>query len=584
MILNLRRGPLADQALWAVLAVWALLWAGWAVYLDRYGSPLPWCDEYAFCAAGLTGGAKPLTLGWLWEPANEHRLPLTKLWVVLLGRLFAWDFRAMHQANFAALALGCLALILAVRRARGRSWLADAFLPLLVLTPAQYATLVQYVYAYGMALGLWCLAAAAVLVGWPSRSVPRLLAYLLVILAVCWAGGPAGNLWALGFCAVLARGWVEKQSRVWNACAMVGGVAVVASSAVLIIGRPPSPTSLKPFVSDSWLLTLKAASEFSVAWMGQPLLQVLWPWALAVLLVPGTYLLGRLLNDFRRPAWADAAGQWLDLTGILLAAAGVTVVMGYGRARFPLKWDSRYATLVLPIAAAIYLMLVRCRAPRALPGCLTLGMAVCVGWNWPAALAGGETLKAHRLALIHGLRQGDRPLSLLAEHYADATGWAPAWGLQNLVEWWAGLRTAGVSAFRKVHHTAGDPASRCLLLHADSGRLAGSLHALPDSHAVAGRAVQAEPDGAAPTAIYEVQIPTEGRYRLCCRWSAPRPGEPFRVAVDDGPSFSQAATAASEYTACVLEPPLSLAAGGHRLTVTWPGPGARLDVLELTPE
>src|SRR5437773_467497 len=52
-------------------------------------------------------------------------------------------------------------LVLAARVVRGRSSMADACLPLLVLTPLQYETLLLYTSAYGMALAVLCLALSA---------------------------------------------------------------------------------------------------------------------------------------------------------------------------------------------------------------------------------------------------------------------------------------------------------------------------------------------------------------------------------------------------------------------------------------
>ena len=86
----------ADQAFWGVVAVWLLCWLGWAILLDRYSCPLPFADDYQACVHGLMTGEQPLTLEALWRPSNEHRMPLTRLWFILLGRGLSWDFRAMR--------------------------------------------------------------------------------------------------------------------------------------------------------------------------------------------------------------------------------------------------------------------------------------------------------------------------------------------------------------------------------------------------------------------------------------------------------------------------------------------------------
>jgi hypothetical protein len=54
--------------------------------------------------------------------------------------------------------------------------------------------------------------------------------------------------------------------------------------------------------------------------------------------------------------------------------------------------------------------------------------------------------------------------------------------------------------------------------------------------------------------------------------------------VDGGPALAQPVPGGPIYGACVLATPLPLEAGTHDITITWPCPGARLDVLELTPQ
>jgi hypothetical protein len=565
-----------DRALWGVLLVWAFCWLAWAIYLDRFANALPWSDEYAFILSGVATGENPLSWDFLWTPANEHRAPLTRLWAVGLGRAFNWDFRRMLQADLALMAGGCLALVLAARAVRGRSHLCDAFLPLVILTSAQYETLAYYVYAYAMALAVWCVMAAAVMAGWQTRSVPRLLLYLLGALVVTWAGGPAGNLWALGLCVPLAVGWFRPTGRPWKVSAVLGGLAVAGSSALLIYCVPPSPAAHLPFRSDSWLMTYKAAAKCSVGWLGGPALITLWPWALLVLVVPLLYLGVRFLGDVRRTRLV-ALVRWSDLGALLLSAAALVVVLGQARAKYPALWSSRYVAMEIPIAVVVYLMLVRCAAPKTLLASLAVGMAVCVGWNWPTPIEAAKVKRPRQIELNAGLREGRVPLTLLAERYPDAIGWSPECGLQHILGSWRRMREARISVFGRD----AEGAQRCPLWDARAGTLAASAHVIEDARAVSGAAVEGDADAAAD---YEVTVPEDGTYKLCCRWLVPAPGHAFAVAVDGGPSQLQWVPVIPQYMAVVFVPPLTLTAGTHHLTVTWPGPGSRLDVLELNPE
>jgi hypothetical protein len=559
----------------AVLLIWLFTWLSWVAFVERFGNALPWADDYDFVMRGVATREQPVTWKYLWEPANEHRAPLTRLWLVGVGRLCNWNFRAILQVNVAVVALGALLLVFAVRRVRGRSSLADAFLPLLVMTSAHWETLGNYAYAYAMALGVWCGTAAFVVARWYLRSVAHLLLYILGALVVCWSGGPAGNLWALGFCAALVLGWFEATSRSWKFFALVGGVALLASSGLLLATVPPSPAAHLPFLSESWGMTLRAAARCSVGWIGYPVLQVLWPWALLVLAVPGLYLFTRFISE----VWQQRSGgllRWLDLAGLLLSVLLVAVAIGHGRAKYPGLWSSRYATMVLPIAAVLYLMLVRAGSPKTLTSFLAIGMAVCVGWNWQACIDSKRSLRPAQVQLTTALRTGAEPLSVLAEQYAEATGWCRQWGVQHLVGWWQRMRLAGISVFaRDPHH-----ACRSLLWYADSGALVAGLRAVTDPNCLNWRAVEAEAGGA--SAVYEVTVPRTGDYLLCLRWQVPSSGQHYTAQMDDGPLMRHPLPVLPGYRPCIPGPPVRLAAGTHRITITWPGPGSRLDVLELT--
>jgi hypothetical protein len=569
------RALVTDHYLWAVVLVWAICWLGWAIALKQYGHSLPFQDDYTFVHFGIATKEKPLTWSFLWDAANEHRAPLTRWWSVMLGRAFNWNFQRMQQVNLALLALGCLTLVLAARSVRGRSSPHDAFLPLVALSSVHTETLLLYVYAYAMALALWCIMASAVTVKWQRRSLFHLLTYVAGAVAVGWAGGPAGNLWALGLCGPLVFGCFEKTGRRWRVCALAGGGVIAASSAFLLYCTPPSSPELLAFRSDSWATTCQAAAKFSVGWIGISVLQVIWPWALIALIAPLLYLSGRFLVEVRRHR-AAVLPRWLDLAALLLAALLVTGVMGYGRGRYPGIWAPRYCVLELPIAVILFLMLTRCPAPKALLSSMTIGMAICVGWHWPTAIGLGQSLRPQRLQLRDSLRAGQEPLSVLAEQYGACTGWGPQCGSHLLIRWWQHMRRASVSVFA---HPPG-LAERCLFWRADSGSLGAALRPVADGMAVEEVAVLAEADGPAATAVYEVLVPAAGDYQLCCRWQAP-PNRFFTVAVDDGPVMQQPVSGGPSYVPCILGPMLPLEAGKHRLTITWPGAGSRLDVLEL---
>jgi hypothetical protein len=123
----------ADRQLHGVLLVWALCCVTALVGIVPFGVSLPWCDEWEMTP--IACGQEHLSWRWLMNATNEHRAPLTRLLLFVLGRLSHWDWQVMHYANLLSMGLGALVLLGAARSLRGQASLSDAFLCLVVLTP-----------------------------------------------------------------------------------------------------------------------------------------------------------------------------------------------------------------------------------------------------------------------------------------------------------------------------------------------------------------------------------------------------------------------------------------------------------------
>jgi len=324
--------------------------------------------------------------------------------------------------------------------------------------------------------------------------------------------------------------------------------------------------------------------KYSDTWMGDVPLATLWPWASLVMVLPGIYLLRRLYVDLLRHENSERFAwvlKWFGLLGMAASTVAIAGILGYGRGSYPTPWESRYCVFAAPIAIALYFLLVRSSAPALFTGGLAIWMAVCVGWNLPAALSLAQSHKSCHSVLVKELRRGHISLSILAERQPAATGWSAEWGIHNLLGWWCDMRSKGISAFAKVHGKDQDPATLCVLLPADSGTLDAGLHNEPDA-AFRGRCVMAETVPA--RAVYAIEVPRGGSYRLCCRWKVTQPGQMFTVAVDDELPVGQPVQPQPGFSACEYGRPLALSAGKHQLAITWPGQGSRMDVLELTPQ
>jgi hypothetical protein len=582
-------GALAeDQQFLTVVLIWVACCLAYVLYIKAYGASLPWCDEWSLTAAAC--GKEHLTWQWLWEPDNEHRMPLTRLIVLVLARLWAWDWQAIHYIGLMFMALGALPLLVAARQARGRASLSDSFLCLLVLSPWHFATLMLYGYAYAFAGGLTCLAIGLAATRWPVRGVSNLALYFLLVLAVTFAAGPAGNLWAIGLCGVVVLALFDGAPACWKIVGILGTTLVTAVSAALIVMIPRVPLH-EEFHSRSVLETVTAAARLAVGWIGAPPLQVIWPWALVALLVPGLLVLGRLFRDVAGMLGPErgvttASRSWWGLGAVLLSTLAVALAMGHGRGRYPELWASRYLVLTQPIGIVLYLLMVRLRVPAAIPQMLALGMAVCVGWCWPAAIGTGEDLRARRVELARVLRHGTMPLSVVPSRFcrSETVGIDPshqAFFLDCLYQ----LREANLTLFRdrgRRSHERGRPWP--LAWNAEAGRLSPTLRRVTDEAAVSQGAIEvAAGCEAGGVATYQVEIPVRGSYQLCCRMRPSMQGQSLSAKVDDGPLHQSPLADGPDYRPCIFEQPFEMEAGKHDLRLMLPQPGMRLDLLELVP-
>lgn len=586
-----------DRHFTTVLVAWLICSLLQVLYLKKYSAALPHCDEWTMTS--VAAGDRPLTLGELWTPTNEHRMPLNRLSMFALGRLGGWDMRLIRMTNLAMLSLGCLALVLAVRRIRGESALSDVFLCLLVLTPGQWESTLLYAYSLIPALSAFCFALALLMVKQPLRSVPALWLYLSAALVVTLSGGPSGNVWALGLCGALAPSLWAPASIAWKRSA-VTGTAIVAAVSLVFLALTPQVARHAPYQSDSMLLTLRAAAKVIVCWLG-PAGRAAWPWTLLVLAVPAIVIATAIFTRWlKRKAIDDAArtAAWLDLAVVVAATLVLGLLIAHGRSRLDV-WSSRYHTLMLPLGVLTYLLLVRLQTSVLVPNLLALGMAVCVGWMSTEAIEMGKSRFANLDSAVRELKRSQDPLTLLAIRHAKtlaclrclqvheggsvdanvAFAEEPALCQKYLLE----LRNKNLSVFKRYTGPKIE-LSECWSgeWEAESGTLGPGLRVVQDSEAMSTKAIEvATVEGGAAQASFAVEVPRPGYYLLCSRLRADPSTPPVHLTIDNHAEFDCPLLTAGHYHPSCIGPPLLLSPGKHTLTLTFPGPGARLDSLEL---
>src|SRR3990172_4597303 len=123
-----------------VWLVWALTLASILVSIARDGRNIPFEEDWLMVAP-MTGHEPDLPR-WLWSQNSEHRLPFPRLVNLVLLRATG-DFRSTMVFDTLALGAVAAAMILVARSLRdGRTSVADAFFPLLLLHLGNWDNLV----------------------------------------------------------------------------------------------------------------------------------------------------------------------------------------------------------------------------------------------------------------------------------------------------------------------------------------------------------------------------------------------------------------------------------------------------------
>lgn len=425
------RGPV-DGAASAVLVwvIWAATLASILVSIARDGRNIPFEEDWLMVAP-MTGH-EPDIPRWLWSQNSEHRLPLPRLVNLALLRATG-DFRSTMVFDTLALGAVAAAMILVARALRGgRTSLADAFFPLLLLQLGNWDNLV---WGWQIQFVLPTVLVCALLLIIVARPTPPRGGVLLggVLAVICL---PLSGANGLVFTPTLA-GWfaytawvrrrasgVDEGTGFW----LPAGAAFVAGllCVVYFIGYEASPWN-EP--SPGLGATLATSGKFLALSVGPAAVKswVLFGTVVSVVLLSS---LSALLG-----AWRKGGDERLRIAGLLafLAATGVlTLAVGWGRAGHVAatgRMPTRYVLLAAPGLCAAYFSLLLYGEGwmrRAGPAGLALLLALLFPLNTRIGFQRRDWFGGGMAAFERDLAAGASPELLAQRHHTFLLHWDEA--------------------------------------------------------------------------------------------------------------------------------------------------------------
>ena len=431
-----------------VWLVWALALAIVLGFIARDGRNLPFEEDWLMVAP-MTHH-EPHLGAWLWSQNSEHRLPLPRL--VNLGLLRATgDFRSTMVFDTLILAAVAAGMIVLARRLRGgRTSLADAFFPLLLLHLGQWDNLVwAWQIQFVLPTVLLCAVLLAI-VAQPS-SPPSGASAVGAALAVASLplAGANGLVLAPPLAAWLVYAWwagrrTGSAPLAWVAA--TGGVTALVLCGVYFIGYQASPWNGP---SPGIAATLATTAKFVIYGLG-PVTEKAW---VVFGAIAGAVLVASLVTLLRALRTEDE--ERIRIVGLLafFAACGIlAAALGWGRAGRVAelgRMSPRYALLAAPLLCAAYFSLLLYGSNRLRqvgPAALALLAALLFPLNTREGLKRRDWFGAGMAAFEQDLATGASIDSLAQRHYQFLLHWDEPLMAAGMRQ----LRDAGFAPFRRL--------------------------------------------------------------------------------------------------------------------------------------
>src|SRR5262249_35884078 len=220
-----------------VFAIWLLMTFLAARHIVRYGRNVPMGDDFALVPYWT--GNKPVTITYLWEQHNEHRVPFYKIMLLSLGWLTKADVRAGMWLNFGLLSGMALFTSLQVGRIRGSTFCTDAIFPLLLLHLGHSRTLTFAGMLHPVGCTVLNLAILFLIWSVPRDGITARRALALALAVACLTGWGANSLPVvpvLGIWLAYA-GWHQRRLRPSSGVILLtGALAAWALCGLYLLG------------------------------------------------------------------------------------------------------------------------------------------------------------------------------------------------------------------------------------------------------------------------------------------------------------------------------------------------------------
>jgi hypothetical protein len=332
---------------WSLFAVWLALLIPGLIFVARYARTNPYVDEWAFVPVLFE--EKP-TGPWLWELHNEHRFPLPRLIYIGLFRLTG-DLRTGCYVSLLGISLLAAGLMRLARQIRGRSSLADAVFPLLLMHAGQDENLYMgYQLAFALTAALAAGLLAVILRSGPGSNFRKALLGTLLgwLLLTCGAAGLAYGVAAAAWVGILG---VFGGMRAYQRIVLLSSTMLTpAYIAVYMLGyvRPGHHPKSAGFYESARIGLEAQAMAFGPGAHG------LWYVGLGiVILLVAIWTVAQLVRWLVRSNMDPRAAGLFLYVG---AAGAVAFGIGWGRSGFhdDMGFAWRYGWLTMPAIWAAY--------------------------------------------------------------------------------------------------------------------------------------------------------------------------------------------------------------------------------------